>query len=55
MTATWALVFIICTGRYDCAPNYVEIYNSRKECKAASAKQEGKHTSYALCAPISKD
>jgi hypothetical protein len=54
MTATWALVFIICTGRYECTPQYVENYNTRKECKAAMPKEK-LITQYAVCAPISKD
>jgi hypothetical protein len=57
MTATWALVFMICTGRGGCTVDYVENYNTRVEC----VKRIPKDTSFiyqshrAICAPISKD
>jgi hypothetical protein len=54
MTAAWALVFFVCTGRYECNPSYVENYNTRKECIAAIPKLKFV-TQYAVCAPISKD
>jgi len=39
MTATWALVFMLCSSR--CEPQYAINYSSRGECVRAIPKQEG--------------
>lgn len=55
MTATWALVFMLC-GRGPCTVEYVENYNSRAECVKHMPVQTGLFNSQrAVCAPISKD
>ena len=54
MTATWALIFMICYR--SCEPQYAINYNSRGECVRAIPKQESwaSRERYA-CVPISKD
>lgn len=54
MTATWALVFMLCSR--GCEPQYAINYNSRSECARAIPKQEGMviKEKY-VCIPISKD
>lgn len=54
MTATWALVFMLCSR--SCEPQYAINYNSRSECARAIPKQEGMviKEKY-VCIPISKD
>lgn len=51
---SWALVFMLCTNRYECTPQYVEGYATRKECVQHIPKEKTT-TMYALCAPVSKD
>lgn len=54
MTATWALVFMLCSR--SCEPQYAINYRSRGECVRAIPKQESKVvTEKYVCIPISKD
>jgi len=54
MTATWALVYMLCSSR--CEPQYVITYNLRSECVKAIPEQEGKVIREKfVCIPISKD
>lgn len=58
MTATWALVFMLCSGRGGCTVDYVENYNTRAECvKRIPADYNSglMNSKRAVCAPISKD
>ena len=57
MTATWALVFMICSGRGGCTVDYVENYNTRAECVKRIPKDQSMfyNANRAMCAPISKD
>jgi len=55
MTATWALVFMLCSTTR-CEPQYAIPYSTRGECVRAVPKQEGMviKEKY-VCIPISKD
>jgi len=54
MTATWALVYFLCSSR--CEPQYAINYNLRSECVKAIPKQEGMVIREKfVCIPISKD
>ena len=56
MTATWALVFMLC-GRGSCTVEYVENYTTRAECvrNIPSNRNGNFNNQRAMCAPISKD
>ena len=52
MTATWALVFMLCSSK--CEPQYTINYNSRSECVRAIPR-DMRMSEKAMCIPISKD
>lgn len=52
MTATWALVFMLCSRI--CEPQYTIPYNSRGECVRAIPK-DMRTGEKVVCIPISKD
>jgi hypothetical protein len=54
MTATWALVYMLCTR--SCVAQYAIPYDTRKECVRNIPKQEGmmQQEKY-VCIPLSKD
>jgi hypothetical protein len=52
MTATWALVFMLCYR--SCEPQYSIPYSSRSECVRAIPK-DMRMSEKAVCIPISKD